>query len=128
MTIRGVRGAATVARDQADLILEATRGLLLAIAAANPSLKPEDVASVFFTMTEDLSSAFPAQAARQIGWSDVPLMCAREIPVPESLQRVVRVLIHWNTDLPSNQIKHVYLGEAVQLRPDLPPCLYGEMS
>jgi chorismate mutase len=128
MTIRGVRGAATVAGDQADLILEATRGLLLAIAAANPSLKPQDIASVLFTMTEDLSSAFPAQAARQIGWSDVPLMCAREISVPESLPRVVRVLIHWNTDLPSNQIKHVYLGEAVKLRPDLTPCPAGEAS
>jgi chorismate mutase len=119
MSIRGIRGATTVAADEPDLILQATRELLEEILAANEGMQPEDVASALFTVTDDLSSTFPAQAARQMGWGLVPMMCAREIPVPGSLARVIRVLVHWNTELPQNAITHVYLHEAVKLRPDL---------
>jgi chorismate mutase len=119
MPLRGIRGATVVPADQADQILEATRQLLQAILEANPTLKAGDIASALFTTTEDLSSAYPAAAARELGWDHVPLMCAREIPVPGSLARCVRVLVHWNTDLPQDEIKHVYLGAAARLRPDL---------
>ena len=119
MTIRGIRGAITVSSDEPELILEATRELLEAILDANESMKPEDVGSALFTVTEDLMSTFPAEAARQMGWGLVPMMCAREIPVPGSLRRVIRVLVHWNTEMPQNEITHVYLKDAVKLRPDL---------
>ncbi len=119
MPIRGIRGATTVTADEPDLILQATRELLEAILAENEGMRPEDVASALFTVTEDLVSTFPAQAARQMGWGLVPMMCAREIPVPGSLPRVIRVLVHWNTELQQDQITHVYLREAVKLRPDL---------
>ncbi len=119
MAIRGIRGATTVSADEPDLILEATRELLEAILAANKSMKPEDVGSAIFTVTEDLASTFPAQAARQMGWSLVPMTCAREIPVPGSLPKAIRVLVHWNTETPQSEIKHVYLRDAVKLRPDL---------
>jgi chorismate mutase len=119
MAIRGIRGATTVSADEPDLILEATRELLEAILDANASMKPEDVGSALFTVTDDLASTFPAQAARQMGWGLVPMMCAREIPVPGSLRKVIRVLVHWNTDMSQNEITHVYLRDAVKLRPDL---------
>ena len=119
MAIRGVRGATTVSADEPDLILEATRELLEAILDANENMKPEDVGSAFFTVTDDLASTFPAQAARQMGWSLVPMVCAREIPVPGSLPRAIRVLVHWNTGVLQNEVKHVYLRDAVKLRPDL---------
>ena len=119
MAIRGIRGATTVSADEPDLILEATRELLEAILDANTSMKPEDVGSALFTVTDDLASTFPAQAARQMGWGLVPMMCAREIPVPGSLRRVIRVLVHWNTEMSQNEITHVYLRDAVKLRPDL---------
>jgi chorismate mutase len=119
MSVRGVRGAAVAESDHPEAILETTRGLLEAILAANPSLQPEDLASILFTVTSDLTSAYPARAARQMGWTEVPLMCALEIPVPGSLPHCIRVLLHWNTSLPQNQIQHVYLGAAASLRPDL---------
>jgi chorismate mutase len=119
MPIRGIRGAITVTADQPDLILHATRELLEAILGANLDMKSEDVASVLFTVTDDLTSTFPAQGAREMGWGLVPMLCAREIPVPGSLPRVIRVLVHWNTELPQSDITHVYLREAVKLRPDL---------
>jgi chorismate mutase len=119
MTIRGIRGATTVSADQPDLILQATRELLEAILDENAGMSPEDVSSAIFTVTDDLVSTFPAQAARQMGWELVPMLCAREIPVPNSLPRVIRVLVHWNTELPQSEIKHVYLRDAVKLRPDL---------
>jgi chorismate mutase len=119
MTTRGIRGAITVTADQPELILAATQELLDAISRANPNLQIEDIASALFTTTDDLVSAYPAQAARQMGWKHVPMMCAREIPVPGSLARCVRVLVAWNTNLAQNAIKHVYLREAVSLRPDL---------
>jgi chorismate mutase len=119
MAIRGIRGATTVPADEPNLILEATRELLEAILRANKNMKPEEVGSALFTVTDDLASTFPAQAARQMGWSLVPMMCAREIPVPGSLPHAIRVLVHWNTDVPQNEVTHVYLRDAVKLRPDL---------
>ena len=119
MPIRGIRGAITVTDDQPDLILQATRELLEAILDANEGMRAEDIASALFTVTEDLASTFPAQAARQMGWGLVPMLCAREIPVPNSLPGVIRVLVHWNTETPQSEITHVYLRDAVKLRPDL---------
>jgi chorismate mutase len=119
MPIRGIRGATTVTADEPELILHATRELLEEILAENQGMQPEDVASALFTVTDDLASTFPAQGARQMGWGLVPMLCAREIPVPGSLPRVIRVLVHWNTELPQNEITHVYLRDAVKLRPDL---------
>ena len=119
MPIRGIRGATTVTTDDPDLILQATRELLEEILAENEGMRPEDVASAIFTVTDDLASTFPAQGARQMGWGLVPMLCAREIPVPNSLPRVIRVLVHWNTEVPQDRITHVYLRDAVKLRPDL---------
>jgi len=119
MPIRGIRGATTVTADEPDLILQATRELLEEILEENEGMQPKDVASAIFTVTDDLTSTFPAQAAREMGWSLVPMLCAREIPVPNSLSHVIRVLVHWNTDVPQSGITHVYLREAVKLRPDL---------
>jgi chorismate mutase len=119
MPIRGIRGATTVTADEPDLILQATRELLEEILEENEGMYPEDVASAIFTVTDDLVSTFPAQGARQMGWGRVPMLCAREIPVPDSLPRVIRVLVHWNTETPQSEITHVYLRDAVKLRPDL---------
>lgn len=119
MPVRGIRGATAATEDQSEAILSATRELLGAIQTANPTLDPADLASAIFTVTEDLTAAYPAKAARKLGWTVVPLMCAREIMVPGSLPRCIRVLLHWNTDLPQSAIRHVYLGEAAKLRPDL---------
>lgn len=118
MAVRGIRGATTCLAD-ADAILVATRELLAAILKANPSLQTADIASAWFTVTNDLQLVYPAKAAREMGWNDIPLMCSTEIAVPGSLSHCVRVLIHWNTDLPQTAVKHVYLHEAVTLRPDL---------
>ena len=119
MAVRGVRGATVVEHDEPEEVLAATRELLSALLKANPSLNPADLVSAIFTVTGDLCSAYPARAARQLGWDDVPLMCALEIPVPGSLARCIRVLLHWNTDLPQAAVRHVYLGDAASLRPDL---------
>ena len=119
MEIRGIRGATTIITDTKEEILSATRELLDAIFAQNPNLAKEDIASAFFTTTEDVSSAYPALATREMGWDLVPMICAREIPVPESLAMCIRVLIHWNTDKEQEGIKHIYLRDAKVLRPDL---------
>jgi chorismate mutase len=119
MTTRGIRGAITIESDTKDHILSATKELLDAILCANPDLKTADIASAFFTVTDDVALVHPALAARQMGWDQVPMLCAREIPVEGSLPLCIRVLIHWNTDKPQNEIKHVYLRDAVKLRPDL---------
>jgi chorismate mutase len=119
MAIRGVRGATLAQTDRPEAILIATQDLLVSIMEANPSMEVGDLASAFFTVTEDLRSAYPSQAARELGWQHVPLICSREIPVPGGLPRCIRVLLHWNTDLPQHAIRHVYLGGAAELRPDL---------
>ena len=117
--VRGVRGAITVSQDDPLEILTATRELVEALIDENPTMICEEMASILFTVTDDIVSVYPAQAAREMGWFQVPLMCAREIPVENSLQFCIRVLIHWNTDLSQDEINHVYLGEAAVLRPDL---------
>jgi len=114
---RGIRGATTAPEDTRDAILAATRDLLEQIIDAN-QLAPEDIASAFFTLTHDLNAEYPAVAARQLGWHDVPLLCAQEINHPNSLPRTIRVLIHWNTSLPQHEIKHIYTNGAEALRPD----------
>jgi chorismate mutase len=119
MSIRGIRGATVAPYNESESILSATRELLLAIREANPSLETDDIASILFTVTDDLNAVHPALAARQLGWGNVPLMCAREIPVPNSLPLCIRVLLHWNTELPQSEVHHVYLGQAARLRPDL---------
>lgn len=119
MSMRAIRGAITVESNEVGLILSATRRLLEAILDRNPSLHVDDLASALFTLTPDLNAAFPAQAARQLGWTQVPMMCAQEIPVPGALPNCIRVMLHWNTPLTANQVQHVYLEEAVRLRPDL---------
>ena len=118
--VRGIRGAVSVAANTREAILDSTRRLLRALQDAN-GFDPADLASILFTATPDLTAAYPAEAARELGWTDVPLLCAVEIDVPGALPRIVRVLIHWNTVLPQQQIRHVYLGEARALRPDLDP-------
>ncbi len=119
MATRGVRGATTVDEDEQGAILLATRELLEQIMKQNGAMRTEDIASAFFTLTDDLSATYPALAARQMGWASVPMLCSQEIPVPNSVPRVVRVLLHWNTDVPQVEIRHVYLRDAVSLRPDL---------
>jgi len=119
MAVRGVRGATVAEKDDPENILSATRKLLNTILTENPDMVLEDIASVLFTVTDDLLSIYPAKAAREMGWNQVPLICAREIPVPGGLSGCIRVLIHWNTDTPQSEIQHVYLGAAASLRPDL---------
>ena len=119
MPVQGLRGATSVDKNQPEAILDATRILLEALLQANPELQPQDLACALFTLTDDLNAAYPAAAARQMGWTDVPMLCAREIPVPGGLPTCLRVLLQWNTDLPQSAMRHVYLGNASQLRPDL---------
>lgn len=116
--VRGIRGAITVQENSAEQILAATETLLREIMRAN-DLAKGDIASIIFTVTDDLNAAFPAKAARQIGLLQPALMCAREIPVPGALPRCIRVLLLVNTPRTQEEIKHVYLGEAACLRPDL---------
>lgn len=118
MVCRGVRGATTVERNDREEILAATRQLLALMIRRN-GIDAKDVASAIFSTTRDIDAEFPALAARQLGWLDVPLMCAHEISVPGSLPRCIRVLIHWNTDKPQHEIQHIYVKEANRLRPDL---------
>lgn len=119
MPCRGVRGATTAEANTPQAILAATRELLEALVAAN-DLNPADLASAIFTTTPDLNATFPARAARELGWSDVALLCTHEMDVPGGLPRCIRVLLHWNTDKTTSEIAHVYLREAKGLRPDLP--------
>jgi chorismate mutase len=118
MWTRGVRGATTVKKNSKEAIVDATKEMLDEIVAIN-GIAPEDIASAFFSTTKDLNAEFPAIAARQIGWKDVPLMCMHEMEVPNSLPMCVRVMIHWNTNKLSSEIRHVYINGAEKLRPDL---------
>jgi chorismate mutase len=114
---RAIRGATTADQNTAEDILEATRELLAAIIEAN-DVQVEDVVSVIFTTTPDLNATFPAVAAREYGWNNVPLMCSHEMSVPGALDHVVRMLIHINTAKSATEIRHVYLRRAVELRPE----------
>lgn len=118
MRCRGVRGATTVESNSRDEILTATLQLLALMIRSN-EIEKEDVASAIFTVTQDLNAEFPALAARQLGWTDVPLICTHEISVPGSLPQCIRVLLHWNTVKAQEEITHVYIREAKRLRPDL---------
>jgi chorismate mutase len=122
---RGIRGATSVDANNGDTIVAATRELLTRIVTAN-DVKMEDVASVIFTATPDLDAAYPALAAREMGWSNVPLLCMQEMAVVDSLPRCIRVLLLWNTDRSADQVQHVYLHQARVLRPDLMPAMEEE--
>jgi chorismate mutase len=117
-TVRGVRGAIQIDRDDPDLIIADTGELLLEVLRRN-DLVPDDLISVLFTMTPDLASGFPAAAARALGLTGVPLLCAAEIAVPDAMPRVIRLLAHVETERGPAAIEHVYLRGAVHLRPDL---------
>lgn len=117
--LRGIRGATSVVEDAPPAILEATRELLEAMLAANEITDFDVIASIFFTTTPDLVSTFPAEAARELGMSLVPLICNQEIPVPNRVPRCVRIMMQVNTTKSQKDMKHIYLGEARALRPDL---------
>ncbi|MBI2910667.1 MAG: chorismate mutase [Chloroflexi bacterium] len=123
MACRGIRGATTVEINEREAILGATRELLALLVEQN-SLHPDDVASAIFTTTVDLNAAFPAEAARQLGWTEVPLLCGHEIDVPGSVKGCIRILLHVNTDRSAREINHVYIKEAKNLR-GTPPEGYG---
>jgi len=117
MATRGVRGATTADRNDAAHIGERALELVRVLAERN-GIRPEDVASATFTVTEDLDAEFPAMPIRSLpGWKDVPLLCAREIPVPGSLGRCIRVLLHWNTESGQAAVRHAFLRGARSLRP-----------
>ena len=116
MYCRGIRGATTIDHNDREDILAATTELLQLMIRQN-DLLIEDIASAIFTVTDDLDAVFPAQAAHQLGWNEVALMCMREIPVPNSLGKCIRVLLHVNTTRSTSEIQHVYLHEAIRLRP-----------
>ena len=119
MTVRGIRGAITVDRNDEEEILNATAQLLAQIISEN-DVHPEHIASVFVTVTQDLDAAFPAKAIRQLpGWELVPLMCSLEIAVPGGLPKCIRLMVLVNTTKEQREIRHVYLNEARKLRPDL---------
>src|SRR5688572_28511699 len=118
MKCRGVRGATTIAANTREEILTATRQLLALMIRRN-GIESHDVASALFSTTPDIDAEFPALAARQLGWLDVPLLCSHEMAVPGSLPLCIRVMIHWNTDKPQNEIEHIYVRDANRLRPDL---------
>jgi chorismate mutase len=116
--LRGIRGAITVSGNTKAAILASTTKLLKQIMKAN-RLDVPDIASVFFSATADINADFPANAARKLGWAATPLICMKEIDVPGSLKKCIRVLMHINSSLPQSKMKHIYLGGAKVLRPDI---------
>lgn len=125
---RGIRGATFVPEDTPEAILSATRELLAALALAN-GIATEDIASAFFTSTPDLRSAFPARAARELGWVDVPLLGATEIEHTAGPPRCIRVLLHWNTSRRQDEVVHVYLRGSDAMRAQDPPSrLTGDIA
>ncbi|HET7791496.1 MAG TPA: chorismate mutase [Gemmatimonadales bacterium] len=115
--LRGLRGATTATANTSEAIREATAELLSALQAAN-GFTPEDVESAIFTSSPDLTAEYPARAARLLGWTEVPLLGASEVAVPDGLPRCIRVLLHFYTAKPQRQLKHTYLRDAAKLRPD----------
>jgi len=118
MRVRAARGAIVVAEDTAEVVLETTNRLLTQVLIRN-HVDRDDLVSILFTVTDDLRSAFPAEAARRMGLGIVPLMCAREIPVAGSMPSVVRLLVHFHTEQSLDEVEHVYLDGAESLRDDL---------
>lgn len=118
MTVRGVRGATTAQANTRQAILDATRELLQSLVAAN-QMAVSEIVSAYFTVTADLDAAFPARAARDLGWNQVALLDAQAPRVAGDLPRCIRVLVHWNCERPAAETVNIYLREARQLRPDL---------
>jgi chorismate mutase len=117
--VRALRGAIQVDSDDRDTVIEATAELVREVLSRN-DVSPGDVISIIFTATPDLTSEFPAYAARAIGITDVPLLCATEMDVPGAMPRVIRLLAHLESDRPRDELRHVYLRGAAALRTDLP--------
>jgi len=117
MAIRGIRGATIATANTPEAIRAATRELLEALVAAN-DLEADDVASVIFSTTPDLTAEVPARAARELGWVETGIMCLAEMDADGGLPRCIRVLVHWNTERRPDQVRHVYLHAAAALRPD----------
>jgi len=119
MAVRGIRGAISVDADDPEQIRDATRELIEAVLQRNQIADFDDVISAVFTTTPDLVSCFPAEAARHIGMTTVPLLCAAEIPVAGAMPLCIRILLHVNSDRKPAEVEHVYLREAAKLRPDM---------
>jgi len=117
LVCRGIRGATTAAANTAEDILEATQELVTVLIRLN-EIKPDAIASAIFTTTPDLTAMFPAMAAREFGWTEVPMICAHEMAVPGALTKAVRVLVNVNTTRGASEMRHVYLKGARQLRPE----------
>lgn len=118
MTLRAIRGATCAVENSEGAILEAASELLRTILVAN-ALAPEQIISILFTLTADLDAAYPTRAVRELGWTDIPLLDAQQPHVAGDLARCIRVLIHCESPRARSEIKHVYLGDAKRLRPDL---------
>lgn len=118
MTVRGIRGAITVSENEIKDIIEDTKTLLSKMIMDN-EIDETEIVSVFFSTTKDLNATFPAKAARELGLHDTPLLCLNELDVPNSLEKVVRILMHVNSLKKQTEMKHIYLKEAIKLRPDL---------
>jgi chorismate mutase len=116
-TLRGLRGATTASANTSQAILEATEELIRALQTAN-GFRPDDVESAIFTSSPDLTAEYPARAARRLGWDTVPLLGASEVAVPDGVPRCIRLLLHLYTTKPPRELKHIYLRDAAQLRPD----------
>lgn len=117
MRLRGIRGATVVDQNESDQVVQETTVLLKEMLIKN-EVETTEIASILFTATPDVTAEFPAVAARQLGLDAVPLLCATELAVPGSLSLCIRILIHVNTEKSQNEITHVYLKSAIQLRPD----------
>jgi chorismate mutase len=117
-SLRAVRGATTVERDEATLVCEATRELLETLLERNTA-SADDIISAVFSVSPDLRSEFPARAARDLGWDHVAMLCTTEMPVPGAIERCIRVLLHIELTVPQRDVHHAYLRDAVVLRPDL---------
>ena len=125
MWCRGIRGAITVSENTEEAIVAASKTLLQKLVEAN-DVEISDIACILFTTTPDLSAAFPAAGARELGWTQVPLLCGHEMNVPESLPSCLRILVLFNTDKRNEDIIHVYLGDAVTLRDEGERIWHGE--
>lgn len=118
LAVRGIRGATTVSANRPDQVMNATAELLRAVFEAN-QIVSEQIASVFFSVTSDIDSVFPAKAAREMGLTQTALFCCQEAEIRDGLEKCIRLLIHYNTTKPQSEMKHVYLRGASILRPDL---------
>ena len=119
MSVRGLRGAISVADNTSEQIVAATHELLSELLRANAITAFDEIVSAIFTTTPDLTAAFPAEAARHLGMNQVPLLCASEIAVPHGMPHIIRILLHINTEKTQGEMVHVYLREARKLRPDV---------